>query len=81
MKRLFIALCLSLTIFFINAQGVTTTGRATGQPAFPLKEYSEMPNPKCPNPDEWKNLKTLAIELNVIDRILPEPKNWEFFIL
>lgn len=44
-----------------NVQGITQCGTPTGQPAFPVKEFTELPDPKPFPAEDWKSVKgTLA---------------------
>src|SRR5699024_9713715 len=48
-------------------EGVTTTGRKTGQPSFPVKHYKELPNPIAPNPEKWDNNSGIKVSWGSTD--------------
>ncbi len=54
--RLCTALAVLLSTFHLSAvaqEGVTHSGRPTGQPPYPLTDYRELPNPVTPDPALW----------------------------
>lgn len=48
-------------------QGVTHTGRNTGQPLYPIKEYQELANPVPVNQVLWKGIKGKKVAWGSID--------------
>ncbi len=49
------ALLISLAVKAQTKQGVTHSGQHTGQPPFPVENYTELPNPTAVNPALWEN--------------------------
>ena len=59
---------MSASTLFAQKEGVTQCGVPTGQPAFPLYEYNELPDPKGINEDAWKVVKSPLISWGSIDK-------------
>ena len=52
--KLQLTLAATLIVGQISAQqGVTQFGRPTGQPAFPVEEFIELPDHNAPKPEQW----------------------------
>ena len=51
---LFFPLQISLAQDTVPEQGITHSGQRTGQPAFPVESYTELPNPTATPVDLWK---------------------------
>ncbi|MCM1108817.1 MAG: DUF4091 domain-containing protein [Clostridium sp.] len=57
MNAALIGICLSTATLAQEQQGVTQCGVPTGQPPFPLNEYTELPLLNQPQPEDWKGIK------------------------
>ena len=60
--KLTVTILLTMALASANAQEVETQGitqgkTPTGQPKFPLEEYTELPQLKAPIVEEWKGVK------------------------
>ena len=70
MKRINIILLATLiccSIQVIAQNGVTHTGRNTGQPQYPTKEYQELENPVAVNPALWQGINGKHVAWGSID--------------
>ncbi len=71
MKRITLLLFLFLlgisTLFAQDKEGVTTSGRLTGQLPFPVTSYEELPNPASPHSEDWQGHKGIRVSWGTTD--------------
>lgn len=69
MKRFTTLLCsgIFLTGTALAQQGVTQCGTPTGQPAYPVQAYQELPDPMTASPQQWETVKQPEVSWGVTD--------------